>query len=60
MTGKLLPQAQGYRSNAELARDIADPRYSTDRPTVQTSKLQSRSQQPALINVRSSFGTHNA
>jgi len=27
---KSAPSVQGYRSNAELARDIADPRYSTD------------------------------
>ena len=27
---KSAPSVQGYRSNAELARDISDPRYSTD------------------------------
>ena len=27
---KAAPAVKGYRSNAELARDIADPRYSTD------------------------------
>ena len=31
VTGKrAAPSIQGYRSNAELARDISDPRYSTD------------------------------
>ena len=31
MTGKkAAPSVQGYRSNAELARDIADPRYHSD------------------------------
>ena len=31
ITGKApAPRVQGYRSNAELARDIADPRYHTD------------------------------
>ncbi len=31
VTGKKsAPRVQGYRSNAELARDISDPRYSTD------------------------------
>ena len=31
VTGKrAAPAVDGYRSNAELARDIADPRYSTD------------------------------
>jgi len=31
VTGKVAaPSVQGYRSNAELARDIADPRYSSD------------------------------
>ena len=31
VTGKApAPRIQGYRSNAELARDIADPRYSSD------------------------------
>lgn len=28
--GKSAPKVQGYRSNAELARDIGDPRYSND------------------------------
>ena len=28
--GKSAPKATGYRSNAELARDIADPRYQSD------------------------------
>lgn len=28
--GKSAPKVQGYRSNAELARDISDPRYSSD------------------------------
>ena len=28
--GKSAPKIQGYRSNAELARDIADPRYNSD------------------------------